>query len=82
MIARILTPWTGDGKSTLTGLRPKLLEDHPLPDGVSCSDVTGQPAANLPPSPNLYTVELHGVSQAYLDAIAADASYQVIWSNP
>ena len=81
MIARILTPWTGDGLTLATSRRPQLVADHPLPTGASCSDVTGQPAANLLPSPNLLTVEVTGVDQSWLNAVAADGTYSILWSE-
>jgi len=81
MIGRILTPWTGDGKSIATAYRPRLLDDHPIPAGASCTDATGQPVANILPSPNLFTVEVGNVTQAWLDAVAGDATYQVLWAE-
>jgi len=46
----------------------------------SWSDVTGQPAVNLPPTPNLLTVEIV-CAQAVYDTIAADANYSILWSE-
>lgn len=81
MIARILTPWTGSGATAQDARRPQLTGDHPLEPDASCVDVTGQLAGSLPPEPNLFTVEVRGVSQAWLDAVDADAVYQVLWSE-
>ena len=72
--ARVLTPW---GQSVGRNV-PQLALDYPL---SSWSDVTGQPAIDLPPIPNLLTVELL-CSQSVHDALAADASYSILWSEP
>lgn len=55
MRAVILTTWIGDGQSTQTARRPKIADDFRL---QRCVDVTGQPAENLVPSPNLFVVEI------------------------
>lgn len=81
MTSQIAGPWAGDGLTVATARRPQLVVDHPLPQGATCSDVTGQPATNLPPTPNLFVVELRGVSQAWLDGVEADANYSVLWSE-
>lgn len=80
MTARIVSPWVGNG-SVASPYRPKLLDDHPLPPGGKSEDVTGQPVANIVPSPNLVTVEVRGVSQGWVDAVEADATYTVLWSE-
>ena len=71
--ARILTPWGQSGGKNL----PQLALDYAL---NGWSDVTGQPAVNLPPAPNLLTVEAL-CTQAVHDAVAADANYTVLWSE-
>lgn len=72
--ARILTPWV-----QVAGVnQPQLPLDHAL---TAWQDVTGQPAANLLPAPNLFTVEVLCTQAAY-DAIAADANYTILWSEP
>lgn len=74
MIATILTGWTTQGDVST----PSLSIDHPLPPGGRCVDITGQ----FPPhDPNVYVVEVSGVSQEYLDAIESDARYNVISSD-
>ncbi len=79
-LARIVSPWTGNGTQG-NAFRPQLLDDHPLPAGATCDDVTGQPAANLPPSPNLFTVEAANYPAAWLTAVEADSTYTVLWSQ-
>lgn len=72
--ARVLTQWgQSDGRNV-----PQLALDYAL---TSWSDVTGQPAVNLPPTPNLLTVEVLCAQAAY-DAIAADVNYSILWSEP
>jgi hypothetical protein len=81
---RLLTPWgtktTGRGKVSNF---PQVLLDHPPLAGESYRDVTGQPSGNLPPSPNVYTVELV-CTDATLSALQADANYApgILWSEP
>ena len=74
--ARILTPWTGAG-TTGDEFRPQLAADYQL---ASWTDVTGQASGNLPPTPNLLTVEAM-CTQAVLDAISLDARYEILWSE-
>ena len=74
MNARIVTPWTGTVAST-DPRTPKLFVDHPPPAGTVAVDVTGQPAQNLLPSPNLYVVEVRSVPQSWVDGVEADANY-------
>jgi hypothetical protein len=45
-----------------------------------CEDVTQQLAANIPPAPNEYTVEIV-CSEEILDEIEADSAYFVSWSE-
>jgi hypothetical protein len=80
MIARIISPWTGLG-TLASPLKPQLLVDHPLPQGASFSDVTGQSATTLPPAPNLVVIEVRSVSQAWVDGVDADNNYAVLWSE-
>lgn len=74
--ARILTPWSGAG-TTGDEFRPQLAIDYQL---ASWTDVTGQASGNLPPAPNLLTVEVTS-TQAVLDAIALDTRYAILWSE-
>ena len=79
---RVLTPWGTKGKA---GFFPQVLIDHPLSpnSGETYQDVTGQPTANIVPSPNVYTVELV-CTDATLSAIQADPNYApgILWSEP
>lgn len=77
--AEILTPWVGTGLSDEDKYRAKLGVDFP---GV-LGDVTGQPAANLKPDPNLFIVEIVRDAST-LDAIAAHPDYgpaAILWSE-
>lgn len=69
--ARLLSPWTGDGLTAVTARRPQIGDDFAL---QSCTDVTGQPAANLVPSPNLLVVEIT-CDDATMAAIQAHPDY-------
>lgn len=74
--AWVVTPWVA---RTVPGTfdHPKLEDDHQL---ISWTDVTGQPVQNISPEPNEYTVEII-CTEAVLDAIEADAQYEVLWSE-
>jgi len=84
MRAQVLTPWTNDvehGNYPL--LQAALVESgyiarngHPW----SMVDVTGQPAENLYPDPNLYIVEVT-CDATTLAAIEADDRFMVLWSE-
>jgi hypothetical protein len=76
---RILTPWKGAG-TLLDSNRPAVIDDHPLVAGESWSDITGQPGANLKPTPNVFTVELV-CTDATLTALQNDANYApgILW---
>lgn len=71
MRAAILTPWLTDGVN-----RPQLADDYPC----SWQDVTGQQAYQLLTLPNAYVVEALGVDQAWLNTVAADINYVILWS--
>lgn len=73
--ARVLTPWKGTATSRSDPFRPSLKDDYTL---LSCRDVTGQPATNVIPTPNLFTVEIT-CSDAVMTAILADVNYVVLW---
>jgi hypothetical protein len=79
---RLLTPWKGTG-TTLDPNRPAVADDHPLGTSEYWSDVTGQAAANIRPSPNIYTIELV-CTDATLTALQNDANYGpgILWSEP
>lgn len=73
--AQVVTPWVGVG-SEANPYRPKLADGFTL---VSWRDVTGQPGANLMPSPNAFTIEIT-CSADTLAAIEA-GGYTVLWSE-
>jgi hypothetical protein len=72
--AQVITPWTGSGTKDDPN-RPLLADQYTL---LKWSDVTGQAAANLPPSPNLYTLEIV-CDDAVMTTIQNDPNYQVLW---
>ena len=76
MRARILTPWTGAG-TTANPNRPLVADLYPL---LSWVDATGQPAAELPPDPNLLAIEAQ-LMQGVLASIEADTRFYVLWSE-
>ena len=76
MKAQVLTPWIGDGLSTETANRPKIVDDYLL----NCTDVTMQDSENLHPQPNMYIVQIE-CDQATLSAMEADSQYLVLWSE-
>lgn len=74
--AAVVGPWAGTG-SRSDPYRPLLRVAYPA---AQVQDVTGQPVANLRPSPNTVTVEVR-VEDATLEAIEADARFLVLWSE-
>jgi hypothetical protein len=77
---QILTHWNGSGSDD-DPYRPRIADDYQL---VSCTDATGQPVANLIPSPNTFVVEVF-VDDFTLTQIEADANYgpgAILWSKP
>jgi hypothetical protein len=75
MRAQVVTPWAGQAAS---GFHPMLADHYPL---ASWIDVTGQPAGNIVPGPNLFTIEIV-CDDITLASIQNDANYQVLWSEP
>ena len=72
--ALIVTPWVTDAE----GNRPAF-HDAGLAH-QSWVDVTDQPAANITPAPNAYTIEVVCATEADLDAIAAQlAGFVELW---
>lgn len=59
----------------------QLTIDHPLPVGGSLVDTAGTPAQNLLPAPNSRTSRIENVPLAWLNAVAADADYYIIWQE-
>lgn len=74
--AQVVTPWAGLG-SEASPFRPQLADGHAV---TSWRDVTGQPAQNLTPSPNAFTIEIT-CSEAVLVDIDT-AGYTILWSEP
>ena len=72
--AEILSPWIVEtnGQKSI-----QLSRDYA---GLTGSDVTGQPAANIPPDPNLVVVGIE-CEATVLEAIERDAVYRVLWSE-
>lgn len=71
--ATVLSPWTGTGASPADAFRPLLADAHSL---LGWRDVSGQPAAHLPPSPNLLLVEAE-----MSDAVLADVLADPVWTH-
>jgi hypothetical protein len=81
MYAEVLSEWTGDGLTRATAFRPKITVDYPQSQVVyQCEDVTGQPAPNLTPEPNLVVVAIT-CDAALLAVIDADNRYEILWSE-
>lgn len=76
-VAEIITPWIGVGGGD-DPKRPRLADDYVL---RRSTDVTHQPGENIVPTPNLYVVRAE-MSDATLADIEADATYEVLWSEP
>jgi len=72
--SEIMSPWVvrADGVRVV-----RVTQDFA---GVTMSDTSGQPSANLTPNPNLMTCWVE-CEEAVLDAIEADADYLVLWSE-
>lgn len=73
--ARVLTPWSGTGSPNdpaMPAVAAYTLE--------TWADVTAQPLEALTPEPNLCVVEIV-CEDAVLEAIAADATYEVLWDE-
>lgn len=76
MQAEVITPWTGTGAPDEMN-RPQVGDDYTI---AKWEDVTGQPSENLPPAENMYIVKLEA-EDTVMDAIEADDTYQVLWSE-
>jgi len=59
--------------------RPEVIDDYPLQAGivVSWGNATMQPIENIPPSPNMYVIEMK-CDDATLALIEADPKYIVL----
>lgn len=75
--AQVLTPWIGDGRSADSANRAAVGDAYTL---ERWTDVTGQPAENLQPDPNLLAVEIV-CEDAVLAQIDADPDYEILWSE-
>lgn len=70
--ALVATPWTGNGTPG-NAFRPLVADVF----AVDWSDWTGQGAANLVPSPNLFLVEVTA-DETVVQAIDADSRFEVL----
>ncbi len=75
-LAQVQGDWTSAGTGGDPSHRPTLAADYAL---ISCSDATGQPAANITPAPNMCVWDVK-ITEAVLDAIEADPDYTVLQS--
>lgn len=73
--AIVATRW----KSTPGFNAPALLDD--LPSGLSVTDITAQDDRIIPPAPNIYIVEVDGLTTAQLTALNALPAYFVLMSE-
>lgn len=71
--AEVVGPWGNDGEFHV----PQIKLDY----NVDFVDVTAQPVSNIPPTPNLVSVEVKMLDQSTLDQIEADPAYSVLWSE-
>lgn len=74
---QLLSPWIGDGTFGTNPYRPAFRDDYTY---VRYADVTGQPGDQLPPSPNVLTLEAL-VDDAVFDVLEADTDYLILWSE-
>ncbi|MHB1318365.1 MAG: hypothetical protein ACYCYF_07100 [Anaerolineae bacterium] len=79
MNALVLTPWVWD----VDGYAPLFQEIFIAGSfwWTGARDITYQPAANIPPSPNISLWEIADVSQAALDALTAEGRCLVLWAG-
>ncbi len=75
--AEIIDHWQFSGGKN----RSQLTIDHPLPAGSSLVDTAGTPALNITPAPNSRTSLVENMPLAWLDTVAADANYYIIWQE-
>ena len=73
--AEVTTQWTTDADGANVPALAALLQA-----GDSCEDVSGQPAQNITPDPNVTVWRVH-CSGATLAAIEADVDHEVLWSE-
>ena len=73
---RLVTRWlTSTGRNQM-----QVAVDHPT-SGVAWTDVTGQPDANLTPTPNALIVDAYPVDDALLTVLQADPNVIEVWSD-
>ncbi len=87
--AEVITEWVAGivGDDPVSN-HPKIEDDYPpvliggIPtDGIlSWEDITGQPAENLTPNPNMYTIRIT-CNDVTLALIEADANYYILSSE-
>jgi hypothetical protein len=75
IIAKILSPWIGDGTPVSNPYRPQFSDDFPA---VTWQDVTGTDAAQLIPPVNLLVLEIVTDEQTYGQI---EQQYAVIWAE-
>ena len=74
-IAEVITTWEVDSDGANVPALAALLQA-----GDSCEDVSGQPAQNIMPDPNITVWRVH-CAAATLAAIEADPDHEVLWSE-
>ncbi len=74
---QILTPWQISEEDGFHSVQPLLASKYAL---SAWQDVTGQPAANLVPSPNLFIVQALANAATYAQ-IENDPVFLILWSK-
>lgn len=77
--AAIVTPWVAaaDDPSDSPSNHPQIGDDYQL---LKWEDITGQPAENITPAPNEYTI-LVECTDTVLNAISVDSNYEILWDE-
>lgn len=77
--AAVVTPWVAeaDDPSEKPSNHPLVADEYVLSKWDDC---TGQPAQNIPPAPNEYTICVEA-EEDVIAAIEADTDYTVLWSE-
>lgn len=75
--AEIIDHWMIVNKRNVS----QLSVDYLLPIGASLVDSTGTPAKNLTPVPNNRTSLVNNVPLSWLDTVATDSNYFILWQR-
>lgn len=81
--AEVLTPWTEafypdpETGEVASDRFPLVTDEYTL---AKWTDITGQPAANIVPQPNLVSI-LVEADETVIEQIAADSHFYVLWEE-